>query len=203
MTDDGYLDWNIYGKKKMEERPSGLIPFYSIGDINPAMFQSYATVYMPRIIREFDVKFKEDEFHRTVISVKGVNFSFDEFDKYFNKHDFKVEDVFSLYNTEQRRVLIEGLGWDNLIDKLKPRVIDTQFDVSKIDGKPICNQLLEFDININGETEAVRYVKVEDHTTHKITCLGVPRIKDTDTCLKAVAFTFGLKPNDYKPLWES
>lgn len=48
-----------------------------------------------------------------------------------------------------------------------------------------------------------RMLQVEDHTTHKFAFLSVHIGKKTDTCIEAVAWTFGLTPKEYKLTMES
>ena len=95
---------------------------------------------------------------------------------------------------------LEYLGTDYLKQQ-KPDIvfIDEAIDKSHQTGKPVKYQVLQTKIN---DIE-VRFVRVECHTEHKITTLGVPLIKQTETCKGAVAWTFGVDTEKYNPIIES
>ncbi len=101
-------------------------------------------------------------------------------------------------NIEQRRALCEILGWETVISKLKPRVIDS-------DTNPQIGTLLEVDLPDSG---VERFIKVECGTGRSF-CLPVPRFvnkegmpveanargkSELNTALKANAWTYNLPP---------
>ena len=53
------------------------------------------------------------------------------------------------------------------------------------------------------DNNVLRVIVVEDHSTHKKVFLGVPVQPDTDNCMGAIAWTFTMSKEDYKPILES
>lgn len=98
--------------------------------------------------------------------------------------DLNPSDVLSASNAEVRRFLIKRIGYENIKDKVGAEVIHK-------DGH---NELLKFE---NGEM----YVKVRDHSTDREYLLFVEG--NHSTCRSAIAWTFGLKEEDYKPIIET
>jgi hypothetical protein len=110
-------------------------------------------------------------------------------------------EILMVKNTEQKAVLIEHYGYEKILKELKDvKVLDEVNDFSKVDNKPVKYQVLEFDL----DRVILRFVRVEDHSTHKVTCLGVPRNEQTKTCKGAIKWTFGLdEKEDYAPVIET
>jgi hypothetical protein len=48
-----------------------------------------------------------------------------------------------------------------------------------------------------------RLLKLEDHSTHKHVILNVPVAPWTQTCRGAIAWTFGMREEEYAPLMET
>ena len=80
------------------------------------------------------------------------------------------------------------------------RIIDMHETVSQVTGLPCRYQLLDMEYAPNLK---IRAVQVEDHTTHKTVFLKVPISEETSTCLGAIAWTFGLDEETYKPSIET
>lgn len=94
------------------------------------------------------------------------------------------EKVLNVSNSEIRRYLIKRVGYENIKNKVKAEVIHR-------DGH---NELLKF---VTGEM----YVKVKDSSTDREYLLYVEGRHET--CRSAIAWTFGLKEEDYKPIIET
>jgi hypothetical protein len=103
--------------------------------------------------------------------------------------------VLQEHNTEIRREMIEAMGVDNFFRQLDTEIIHTD-----IDGYGNLRRLLRFPLS---DTNAgyLQSVKVVCPTTHREYYLGVP--PEVRTCQEAVASTFGMKPEQYKPERES
>lgn len=131
--------------------------------------------------------------------IHGVYFSKSEYE-WLVKTKPSPSSLVRLNNVEQRAALIEHYGYDFIIDILNPLIMNSEEHVSAITGKLVRYELLYF--SIWSETEAyekfeipIQVLRVEDHSTHKITFLGVP--SDVKTCKEARAWTFGI---DFKEL---
>ena len=132
--------------------------------------------------------------------VHGVFFEKELYDKIFIDKTMKGKDIIKLRNAEQKSAITQALGYSYIIDDITGiKIIDTYVDKSKVDGNKVTYEVLEFPLDNN----TIRIVKVEDHTEHKITYLGVPIEKSTETCMGAIAWTFNMEVNKYKPIMES
>ncbi len=94
------------------------------------------------------------------------------------------QDVLNVKNAEIRRYLIKRVGYENIKDTVKAEVIHRDGD----------SELLKFE---NGEM----YVKVKDSSTERDYLLFVEG--GHKTCRSAIAWTFGLKEEEYKPIFET
>jgi len=88
-----------------------------------------------------------------------------------------AKDILSIRNAEQRMAAIKELGYEYILDEVDAKVLDTYDGTSGITGEPVHYELVEFNIG-QGSTGSgrfgrrtiggrVRFVKVEDHATHK------------------------------------
>ncbi|MHA1732519.1 MAG: DUF6745 domain-containing protein [Promethearchaeota archaeon] len=103
--------------------------------------------------------------------------------------DLKARDVLSCRNLEVRRLLLERFGYERLLAELGGEVVHA--DES--------SQLIR--LRIGRDIEPLQFVKVRDSTTHATYLLRVP--PDVRTCLEAVAWTFGMTPEEYRPIRET
>jgi len=94
------------------------------------------------------------------------------------------KEVLDVKNAEIRRYLIKRIGYENIKAFVKAEVLHTDGD----------SELLKFE---NGEM----YVKVKDTSTEREYLLFVEG--NHSTCKSAIAWTFGLKEEEYNPLIES
>jgi len=126
--------------------------------------------------------------------VHGVFFSPKLFQQFFINKKFKGEDIIKLKNTEQKTAIIQHYGYESIIKSIPNlKTIDTKTVRSKVTNKNTNYQLLEFDL----DGQQCRIIKVECHTEHKPTFLGIPIEKQTETCMGAIAWTFGINTDDY------
>lgn len=127
---------------------------------------------------------------------EGVYFEPEVFDKFFKVKDFNAKDILTLRNTEQKAVLIQHHGFDVVEAELKAKsILDVYEGVSVVTGKPLRYELIDCLL----EHSYFRFIKVEDHSTHKTVTLGVPIQPSTATCRGAIAWTFGLSEEEYFP----
>lgn len=131
--------------------------------------------------------------------VKGVYFQPDLFDKIFIKEDISSKEIFDLRNTEQKAVAIHHIGYDKFIKELGAKKLDEWVTESVINGNIAVCELYQFNL----DRVALRFVKVQDHSTGKKTVLGVPIEKGTETAKGAVAWTFERKEDEYGPIIET
>ncbi len=100
------------------------------------------------------------------------------------EEDVEPKRVLDAVNAEVRRYLIKRVGYEKIKDDVNATVIHD-------DGG---NQLLKFE---NGEM----YVKVTDPSTGREYLLYV--LGNHQTCKAAIAWTFGLREEEYNPIIES
>ena len=101
----------------------------------------------------------------------------------------------SLENAEMRRVAIEALGPDRFFSEARAKIIHED-----IDGIGNRRRLLR--VRVSGARRGyLQAVEVTCPTTGHIYHLGVPQ--NVRACQEAVASTFGLKADEYRPVRES
>lgn len=139
--------------------------------------------------------------------VHGVFFEQDLFDRILFKRDIVGKDILSLRNIEQKAIAIQLFGYDKLMDELGAKKIDSYTVRNAYTGTESVSELYDFEIGHNegGAVRSIRgrFVKVQDHSTGKITVLGVPIIRATETVKGAIAWTFGLNEDEYDPIIET
>jgi len=136
--------------------------------------------------------------------VNGIDFDEELFTKAFIDSSLTGEDIIRLQNAEQKVEIIKHYGYDHLIAATNAKLLDTFEGKSWVTGDPVKYELYEFQMRLGaGQDGTFRFVKVEDHTTHKIVTLGVPATPECDTCMKAIAWTFDMKEDEYNPFMES
>lgn len=96
-----------------------------------------------------------------------------------------AEEALDQDNTELRRAACEIVGWDRVLESLSPTVLD-------VDQNPQIGELVE--VEIDGRKE--RFVKVECGTGRTFALPVPPTVL---TALEAVAWTYGMEPEEYKP----
>lgn len=100
------------------------------------------------------------------------------------REDTRPEEVLNAQNAEIRRYLIKRIGYEKIKDAVSAEVLHQDGD----------NELLRF---ANGEM----YVKVKDSSTDREYLLFVEG--NHKTCRSAIAWTFGLKEEEYDPIIET
>jgi hypothetical protein len=109
------------------------------------------------------------------------------------KKTITAKDAISLPNVEQRTVACQTIGYDTVVAELGARTVDRQTRPTP-DGKALHYQLLEIKLNDDLDRPA-KFLKVECPSTGKETLLRVhPSMRKVRT---ALAWTFGMKPDDY------
>jgi len=96
-------------------------------------------------------------------------------------------------NAEVRRVLVERFGRERFLQESQYQTLDQDRDGG---GKP--RRLLQLEA---GRQLSLAYVEVTCPSTERVYLLQVPTTMRT--CREAVAWTFGLNPQDYAPLAEA
>lgn len=97
-----------------------------------------------------------------------------------------VQDALTWRDTEQRRIAIEILGWDNILNELDARTIDKDED-------PQIGELLSVNLPDIGRE---KFLRVTCGTGRKFALPVPPEMK---TALEANAWTWRLEPDQYKP----
>jgi hypothetical protein len=99
------------------------------------------------------------------------------------------EQALSIPNIETRRAACEIVGWHNILEDLDAIVLDRNKD-------PTIGELLLVLIPSNGDTVAQKFLRVKCGTG-RVFALMVP--DECRTALEANAWTYGLRPEEYKP----
>ena len=131
--------------------------------------------------------------------IHGVFLELDLFNKIFIRKDLTGRDILNLRNIEQKAVAIQYFGYDKLINELRATKIDSYIVKNAYTGIESVSELYEFDL----DGRNIRFVKVQDHSTGKITVLGVPINNETSTAKAAIAWTFGLREDEYSFITET
>ena len=123
--------------------------------------------------------------------INGVFFSEELFKSSFVNKSISSQEIMNLKNTENKACLIQHFGYEKILNELKDiKILDKQEIFNPIRNKTMSYELIEFPM---GNKVIARFVKVEDFSTNKITCIGVPREESTNTCKKAISWTFPVK----------
>ena len=127
------------------------------------------------------------------VKESGVSFQKLAWVQAFHLKTLSPEDIIMCKNAEQRAVLLDFYGVDFVLSHIKGvKTLDEKRIKSASGG--LLYQVLEFPIADNAFH---RVVRVQCPSTRKVTTLGVPRTKETETCLGAIAWTFGESEKEY------
>lgn len=134
--------------------------------------------------------------------VNGVHFDRELYDSIFVNKTIKGKDILLLKNSEQKAIAIQQYGYYDMIEDIGAKKIGEMEIMTKVGAAT--NELFDFEIEAGWRRMMKgRFVKVVDYSTGKITCLGVPVEKSTETVRGAIAWTFGLNEEEYKPIIET
>jgi hypothetical protein len=101
----------------------------------------------------------------------------------------KARDITRCKNAEIRRQLLEGFGYEKFVEQMGGQTIhvDGDYKLIKIDW--------------HKDEEPIKLVRVKDSSTDRWYILRVP--PEVRTCKQALAWTFGLEPEQYHPVKET
>ena len=160
-----------------------------------------------RIMQYEERTYERDGAEIKLYRVRGADFTEGEFLEYFVDEDFTPEKVIQLWNVEQKSAIINEHGFEKVFDSSVAKEIHAH----TIDNNGSTLEYRLFDLRIDRRRGIIaRILRVQDYSTGKFAYLGVPRrwekddiIIQLDTCMKAVAWTFGMTEEEYKPLVET
>jgi Domain of unknown function (DUF6745) len=98
------------------------------------------------------------------------------------------KDIIDCQNAEIRRILIQRMGYEKLLEECEGEIIDESGT----------SQLIFIRTRRH---EDISLVRIKDASTDRIYLLRVP--PDVRSCLEAIAWTFGLRPDQYHPIVET
>ncbi|MDG6918576.1 MAG: hypothetical protein JRN62_03965 [Nitrososphaerota archaeon] len=110
-----------------------------------------------------------------------------------------ARDVVGLRNIEQRTVALRIIGYDRVLEELGVKVLDKKDTVNKWNGRKLHYELVEADLQDDRPWLKARFIKVQCPSTSKVTLLRVNPGDRTATVNEAVAWTFGMRPEEYTP----
>lgn len=120
--------------------------------------------------------------------------------EYWNKKDsMSASEIFKIRNVEVRRCLIEMIGYEKFLKRAEAEIVEEDVKTGAI--------LYKVPMPEDDEGEPLVVVKVLDGTpvrdetgefVRKQYFIRVP--PDTDTCAKAIAWTFEMTPEEYGEL---
>lgn len=125
-----------------------------------------------------------------------VEKSLDEFLLIF-KEKLTPFEALSVRNAELRRYLVKRLDYNTLRKDASIKIISSEGEYEIIDVKTGRKDERFTD----GREEIDRYIKVKDSSTDRIYLLGIPA--NITDCKTALAWTFGLRKEQYNPLVET
>jgi hypothetical protein len=100
-----------------------------------------------------------------------------------------AEEALSIQNLETRRAACEIIGWHKILEDLHSIVVDRDKD-------PTVGELLRVAIPSDGDMIFQQFLRVQCGTGRTF-ALMVP--DECRTALEANAWTYGLRPEDYRP----
>lgn len=103
-----------------------------------------------------------------------------------NKQSLLPEEALKIVNMDQRKAACEILGWNNILKKLKSKVIDKNKD-------PQIGVLIECEIPGVGKE---KFLRVTCGTGREFSLIVPPTM---NTALEANAWSYGLQANEYRP----
>lgn len=134
--------------------------------------------------------------------VNGAHFDRELYDSIFVNKTINGKDILLLKNSEQKAIAIQQYGYYGMIEDIGAKKIGEMEIMTKVGAAT--NELYDFEMEAGWRrTMKGRFVKVVDYSTGKITCLGVPVEKSTETVRGAIAWTFNLKEEEYRPVIET
>jgi len=119
------------------------------------------------------------------------------------KKTISAKEAISLPDLAQRTIACQTIGYDSVLAELGAKLIDEKTKIMP-NGKDLCYKL--YRINLRDDTAYVidgykivsaKFVKVECPSTGRETLLRVP--PNITKATAAVAWTFGMRPDDYMP----
>jgi hypothetical protein len=128
-------------------------------------------------------------------AIRGVWFPEDVWNAVAKK-TISANDAISLPNLEQRIVACQIIGYDTVLAELGAKLIDEEINYTS-GGKEMHYSLFEINLKDDAVDRPAKFVKVECPTTGRETLLRVP--PTIHTVRTAVAWTFGMRPDDYTP----
>ena len=139
---------------------------------------------------------KEDRLHAEkgpALVVAGYAFYFwhdTQIPAYFieDKKKLTAEHIFSITNAETRRIAVEIVGWDNLVDQLNPIVIDKN-------KNPEIGTLMELKIPLRGSRSRQFVLRVKCGTGR---FFSIPVVSTVKTALEAQAWIWNIPPDQFK-----
>jgi hypothetical protein len=134
--------------------------------------------------------------------IHGVGFPADIWNSIVKK-TISAKEAISLPDLAQRTIACQTIGYDSVLAELGAELIDEKTRIMP-NGKDLCYKL--YKINLKDDTAYVidgykiisaKFVKVECPSTGRETLLRVP--PTIHTVRTAIAWTFGMRPDDYMP----
>ena len=126
---------------------------------------------------------------REIINFKRMNDILNDYLLIVHQDQLKARDILRCRNAEIRRYLLKEYGYSQFFQELSGVVIHRQGDSELIS------------LQIRKDEDPLIVIKVKDSTSGEIYILRVhPEVR---TCQEAIAWTFGLQPDEYNPTVET
>jgi len=133
--------------------------------------------------------------------VHGVPFTSTDHATFFSAEKKSAKEVLAIRDVDKRTAIIQAYGLAQFLEAMPAyKLLDELTTTSDVDGQPIHYRVIEFQPSPN---RTHRVVQVECHTTHQPSILGVERTKQTEKCMGAIASTWGMSIEEYKPEQET
>ena len=145
-------------------------------------------------LTEGAVQWKDGEEY---LFVHGVEFDRGLWTKLKEKTLTALEAI-KLQNTERRQACMQVIGWEIALKQIGAQVIDT-LKASTPEGKKVEYQLLKADFK--DDSAEAKLIRMEDYSTDRVYIERVP--PTTKSCIEALAWQGGFKPEEYGFEYES
>ncbi len=107
--------------------------------------------------------------------------------------------LLQLRDGEQRAVAIRHYGYEAFLSELGAKIIDESDVNDPWNGRDLHYEVLQIDLRDDPEIAPARFVRVQSPSSGKSAVIRVDPGRDTKTVKGALAWTFGLSPEDYNP----
>jgi hypothetical protein len=132
----------------------------------------------------------------------GVRFPEDLWKK-VTERKLTAKETMAVLNIEHRTIALRIIGYDKVLQEIGAKVIAKKDVITQPTGRLVHYEVIEADLRDDSPWVKARFVRVQCPSTGKETVIRVDPTANTNTVDGAVAWTFGLRPEQYNPELET